>query len=317
MFVIFCLFNFLLIFLNLLYTLHISKYTSTFIINQYVLTKKHNPVTERQILYHFIYLRNPNCETQRNREQNIVWRQEELGFAIQWIWDLPGSSGVKNLPAMLEMQEMQVWSLGGEGPLENEMATHSSILAWEIPWTEDPGGLRFMGSQKSPIWLSDSVQFSSVTLLCPTLCDPVDCRMPGLPLHHQLPESTQTHVHWISDAISSSIFPFSSCPQSFPASGFFQMSQLFISGGQSIGVSASTSVLPMNIHDWFPLEWLVGTPCSPRDSQEFSPTPQFKSINSSALSFLYSPTLTSIHDYWKNHSFDYMDLCWQSNVSAF
>ena len=215
------------------------------------------------------------------------------------------------------MQEPWVQSLGQEDLLEKEIATKWSILAWEIPWTEAPGGLRFMGSQKSPIWLSDSVQFSSVTLFCPTLCDPVDCRMPGLPLHHQLPESTQTHVHWISDAISSSIFPFSSCPQSFPASGFFQMSQLFISGGQSIGVSASTSVLPMNIHDWFPLEWLVGTPCSPRDSQEFSPTPQFKSINSSALSFLYSPTLTSIHDYWKNHSLDYTDLCWQSNASAF
>ena len=64
-------------------------------------------------------------------------------------------------------------------------------------------------------------------------------------------------------------------------------------------------------------DWLVGPPCSPRDSQESSPIPEFKSINSSALSFLYSPTLITIHDYWKNHSFDYMDLCWQSNVSAF
>ena len=62
---------------------------------------------------------------------------------------------------------------------------------------------------------------------------------------------------------------------------------------------------------------LVGSPCSPKDSQESSPTPQFKSINSSALNFLYGPTLTTLHDYWKNHSFDYMDLCWQSNVSAF
>ena len=64
------------------------------------------------------------------------------------------------------------------------------------------------------------------------------------------------------------------------------------------------AVLPMNIQDWFPLDWLVGSPCSPRDSQESSRTPQFKSINSSVLSFLYSPTLTSIHDSWKNHSFD-------------
>ena len=128
------------IFLNLLYTLHISKYTNTFIINQYVLTKKHNPVTERQILHDFSYLRIPNCETHRSREQNIIWRQEEFGFAIQWIWDLLRKSVVKNLPAILELQEMQVWSLGGEGPLEKEMAIHSSILAWEIPWTEEPNG---------------------------------------------------------------------------------------------------------------------------------------------------------------------------------
>ena len=108
---------------------------------------------------------------------------------------------------------------------------------------------------------------------------------------------------WWDPTISSSVVPFSSCPQSFPASGSFQMSQLFKSGGQSIGISASTSVLPTNAQDWSPLG-LVGSPCSPRDSQESSPTPQFKSINSSALSFLYSPTLTSIHDHWKNHSFD-------------
>ena len=108
--------------------------------------------------------------------------------------------------------------------------------------------------------------------------------------------------------ISSSVVPFSSCPQSFPGSGFFQISQhlksQFSSCGQSIGVSASTSVLPMNTQDWSPLGWTGWSPCSPRDSQESSPTPQFKSINSLALSFLYSPTLTSIHDYWKNHSFD-------------
>ena len=109
---------------------------------------------------------------------------------------------------------------------------------------------------------------------------------------------------WCHPPISSSVILFSSCLQSFPASGSFPFSQFFASGGQSIGVSASTSVLPMNIQDWLPLGWMVGSPCSPGDSQESSPTPQFKSINSSALTFLYSPTLTSIHDYWKNHSFD-------------
>ena len=133
-----------------------------------------------------------------------------------------------------------------------------------------------------------SVQFIAVAQWCLILWDPKDHSTPRLPVHHQLPESTQTHVHWVGDAIQLShpLIPFFSCPQSFPASGSFQMSQLFASGGQSIGVSAWTSVLPVNTEDW--------SPCIPRDSQESSSTPHFKSINSSELSFLYSPTLTSI-----------------------
>ena len=93
-------------------------------------------------------------------------------------------------------------------------------------------------------------QFSSVSQSCPTLCNPTDCSTPGLPVHHQLPECAQTHLHHVSDAIqlSQSLFvPFSSCLQSFPASGSFQMNQIFASGSQSIVVLASTSVLPMNI----------------------------------------------------------------------
>ena len=98
--------------------------------------------------------------------------------------------------------------------------------------------------------------------------------------------------------ISSSVIPFSSCLQSFPASGSFQMSQLFASGGQSIGVSALASVLPMNIQDWFPLGWTGWISLQSKElSRVFSNT-TFKSINSSVLSSLYSPTLTSIHDYW-------------------
>ena len=108
---------------------------------------------------------------------------------------------------------------------------------------------------------------------------------------------------WCYPTITSSVVPFSSRLQSFPASGSFQMNQFFALGGQSIGVSASTSFLPKNIQDWFLQDGLVGSPCSPRDSQESSPTPQFKSISSLVLSFLYSLALTSIHDYWKNHSF--------------
>ena len=153
-----------------------------------------------------------------------------------------------------------------------------------------------------------------VTESCSTLCNPVDwdakppCPSPTPGVHWDSRPLSQ----WCHLTISSSVVPFSSCPQSFPASGSFQTSQLFASGGQSI--RALASVFPMNIHILY--DWLVWSPCSPRDSQECSPTPQFKSINSSALSFLHSPTLTSIHDYWKNHSFDYTNLCWQSNVSA-
>ena len=98
-------------------------------------------------------------------------------------------------------------------------------------------------------------QFSSVAQLCPTLCDPINCNTPRLPVHHQLLEFTQTHVHRVCDAISSTVVPFSSCPQSLPASGSFPMSQLFQWGGQSIGVSASASVLPMNTLDWSLLGW--------------------------------------------------------------
>ena len=102
---------------------------------------------------------------------------------------------------------------------------------------------------------------------------------------------------WCYPIISSSIVPFSSRVQSFPASGSFQISQFFALGGKSIRVSASTSVLPMNNQDWFPLGGTGWISLWSRDSQESSPTPQFKTINSFSLSFLYSPALTSIHDY--------------------
>ena len=103
---------------------------------------------------------------------------------------------------------------------------------------------------------------------------------------------------WCHPTISSSVIPFSSHLLSFRASGSFRMSQFFASGGQSIEVSASASVIPMNIQDWFLLGWTGWI------SWLDSPWGVFKNINSSALSFLYSPTFTSIHDYWNNHSFD-------------
>ena len=152
-----------------------------------------------------------------------------------------------------------------------------------------------------------SVHFSSVSQLCPTLYNPMDYSTPGLPVHHQLLEFMQTHIHWVSDAIQPSH------PLSSPSPPAFNLSQ---HKGLFKWVSSSHQVakvlefqLQHQSFQWifravFLWDWLVWSPCRPRDSQQSSVTPQFKSISSSALSFLYGPTLTSMHDYWKNRSFD-------------
>ena len=105
-------------------------------------------------------------------------------------------------------------------------------------------------------------------------------------------------------------------PSIFPNIRVFLMSWLFTLVGQSIGALASESVLPMNIQDLFFLELTSLISLQSKGLSEYSPT-QFESINSSVLSILYGPACTSEHDHWKNHSFDFTDLCWQSNVSAF
>ena len=149
--------------------------------------------------------------------------------------------------------------------------------------------------------------------------------MPGLPVHHQLLEFTQTHVHRVDDAIQPSH------PLSSPSPPLLLLPPI----PPSIRVFSNESTLRMRWPKYWSFRFsisqsfqrtprtdllqngLVGSPCSLGDSQESSPTSQFKSISSSALSFLHSPTLTSILDHWKNHSLDQTDLCWQSNVSAF
>ena len=152
-------------------------------------------------------------------------------------------------------------------------------------------------------------KFSSITQSCLTLCHPIDCSTPGLTVHHPLAELTQTHVHWVGDAIQPSHPLLSLSLPAFNLSqhqSLFQW-QFFISGGQSIG--ASTPVLWMNMQDWFPLGW-TGWIClqSKGLSRVFSNTTVQKH-QFFALSFLYNPTLTSIHDHWKNHSLDWTDLC--------
>ena len=147
-----------------------------------------------------------------------------------------------------------------------------------------------------------SVQFNSVTQSCLTFCDPMDCSTLGFSVHHQLQSLLKLMSIMLVMPSNHLILchPISSYLQSFPASGSFPMSQLFASGGQSIGVSASALVLSTNFQDAYPLGltgWIS------LQSKRLS-TPQFKSIDSWRLSFLYSPTLTSIYDYWKNHSLD-------------
>ena len=153
-----------------------------------------------------------------------------------------------------------------------------------------------MKSQKTKSKESIHILLTSVQFSCTVVSDSL---RPHGPQHAKPPCPSPTPKfypnpcplnRWCHSIFSSSVVPFSSCPQSLSASGSFQMSQLFASGGQSTEVSALASVLPMNTQNWSPLK--------------SSPTPQFKSINSSVLSFLHSPTLTSIYDHWKNHSLD-------------
>ena len=135
---------------------------------------------------------------------------------------------------------------------------------------------------------------------CPTLCNPMNCSMPGFPVYHQLPEPTQTHVHCVSDAIQPYHPLLSPSPPTFnlPIISIFSNELvLHIRWPEYWSPSDECSGLISFRMDWLDL-------LAVQETLESSPTPQFESINSLALSFLYSPTLTSIHDYWKNHSFD-------------
>ena len=154
-------------------------------------------------------------------------------------------------------------------------------------------------------YLSLFIQFSSVTQSSDSATPWIAARQASLSMTNSWSllklmsiESVMLSSHLIL------CHPLLFLPPSFPASGSFPMSQFFTSGGQSIGVQLQHQSFPWTPRSDLLQDGLVGSPCSPRDSQESSPTPQFKSINFSALSFLHSPTLTSIHDHWKNHSLD-------------
>ena len=151
------------------------------------------------------------------------------------------------------------------------------------------------------LFKGDSVQFTSVAQSCPIFCNPMDCNTPGFPVLHQVQEFAQTQVPWVGDAIQQS----DTLSSPSPALKLSQHLDLFrwVSSSHQVAKVLEFQ-LQHQSYQWTPRtdllkDGLVGSPCSPRDYQESSPTPQFKSINSSGLSFHYSPTLTSIHDYWK------------------
>ena len=140
-----------------------------------------------------------------------------------------------------------------------------------------------------------------------TLCDPMDCSIPGFPVFQYLPQFAQTHVHWVSDAIQPPHPLSSPSPPAFNLSqhqGLFQWVSCLYQEAKVLEFQLQNQSFQWTFRTDFLWDWLVGFPCSPRHSQESSPIPQFKSIDSWRLSFLYSPTLTSIYDYWKNHSLD-------------
>ena len=154
-------------------------------------------------------------------------------------------------------------------------------------------------------WQS-SDQFSSVTQSCLILCNPMDCSTPGLPVYHQHPEFTQTHVHRVSDAIQPAHPLSAPCP-TFNLSqhqGLFKWVSSSHQVARGLEFQLQHQSFQKIFRTYFLQDGLVWSPCSPRDSQEPSPSPQFKSISSSVLSFLYGSTRTSIHDHRKNHSFD-------------
>ena len=151
------------------------------------------------------------------------------------------------------------------------------------------------------------IQFSSITQSCLTLCDPMDCNTPGLPVHHQLLEFTQTHVHWVSDATQPSHPLLSPFPPTFNLSqhqGLFKWVRSLREVAKVLEFQLQHQFFQWICRTDFLKVGLVGSPCCPRDSQEPSPTSQFKSISSLVFLSLYSPTLTSIHGPWKNHGLD-------------
>ena len=240
------------------------------------------------------------------------------------MWEFPGGQVVKipAFTAMVQVQslvrELRSWKT--QGGQKKEKRKKDTCFHWGN-W--DPTSPRVPQKRKISLYIENNHQrhnkqrqnktlifllsVQSVSLLCPTLCNSTDCSKPGFPVHHQLLELAQTDIHRVGDAIQPSYPLQSPSPPAFNLSqhqGLFQ----WVTSSHQVAKVLELQLQHQSFQWIFRINFLEdrldGSLCSPRDSQESSPTPQFKSINSLNLSFLYSPTLTSIHDYWKNHSFD-------------
>ena len=234
---------------------------------------------------------------------------------LEWV-AIPFSLVAQMVKHLAAMRETPVRSLGQEDPLEKEMATLSSTLAWKIPWTEEPGRLQSMGSQRVRHNWTTSLsfffsktkwhQFSSVAQSCPTLCDPMNCSSPGLPVHHQRPESTHTHVHWVGDAIQPSHPLLSPSPPALNLSqhqGLFKSVSSLHQVAKVLEFQLQHQSFQWTPRDWSPLGWTGWISLQSKGlSRVFSNTIVQKHQFLGAQ--LHSPTLTSIHDYWKNQSLD-------------
>ena len=212
------------------------------------------------------------------------------------------------------------------GPFSFCLQSFPSSESFPMSWLFASGGQSIGASTSATVAIV-------VQSLSPVwLCNPMTCSTPGFPVLHHLPELAQTLVHWVSDVIQPSHHLSSSSPPGFNLSQHqsFLMSLLFTSRDQSTGASVSASVLLLNIQGGFPLRWTswISLQSKGLESplQSVVPCPVLKSIlqhHSSKASirwcsaFFNGPTLTSVHDYWKNYRLDYTDICWQSNVSAF
>ena len=217
---------------------------------------------------------------------------------------------------------------------KNKIMASGPITSWDIGKQWKQWETLFWGAPKSLQMVTAAMKLrllllgrKAVTDLFQFSCSVMfDSLQPHEPQHARPPcPSATPGVYpnscplswWCHLTISSSVVPFSSCLQSFPTSGSFPMSHLFASCGQNTGVSTSTPVPPMNTQDWSCVRWTGWISLQSKGLSGVFSNTTVQSISSSVLRFLNGPTLTSIHDYWKNHSLDYTDVCWQSNVSAF